>query len=137
MTFEEHLARHRQSDGSFDVAAAEADLAAEYASDGDELEQLAKRAAATERRRWESSNRNHLRKQWTEAQGSLDLEAMVPIGDSIVVPLGSMNTDRIAVRIEMVTKSHLDHLNAFMSEMEFWRHWRDLLGPNETISDAG
>jgi hypothetical protein len=136
MTFEEHLAHHRQADGSFDVAAAEADLAEEYANDGDELERLAKRAAASERRRWETSNRNHLRKQWSEAQGSLDLEAMVPIGDSIVVPLGAMNGDRIAVRIEMVTKSHLDHLNAFTSEMEFWRHWRSLLGPDETIGDA-
>lgn len=136
MTFEEHLANHRNADGSFDTAAAEADLAAEYAGDPQAVSDLAKKAASADRRRWESSNRGHLRKQWTARQGTLlDLDAMVPLGDNTVVTLGSMNQDRIQIRKDLVTKSHIDHLSAFTSEMEFWMHWRDLMDPTDTLSD--
>ena len=139
MTFEEHLANHHNADGSFNTAAAEADLATELAANPDALEDLARKAAASERRRWEASNTQHLRKQWEGRQGTLDidLEAMVPLGDSIVMPLGRMDLARIGIRKDNRTKTHLDENDAYAREMEFWLHWQTLLmDPSDTIADA-
>lgn len=136
MTFEEHLNRHRTADGEYDLAAAEKARADELRSMPEALDDLADKAANAERRRWESSNRDHLRKQFLAGQGSFaDMDARVPLGDSVVVRLGDMNHDRIRIRKDLRTRTHLDENRAYDAEMTYWLDRERRLGPGETLDD--
>lgn len=140
MRYEDHLENTRQGDGYDPAAAVEArmaELTAELADDPDVRETHARKIATQERRSFESSNRNHLKKQFSEAQGvlGLDFEAFVPLGDNVMVKLGKMNDDRIALRIELIDGQHFDHSKAWTLEREFWLRWRENLGPGDKLED--
>lgn len=138
MTFEEHLENHRNDDGSFDLVAAEADRAAELADNPDDLDRLAAKAAAQERRNWETRNSSHLRKQFSQPalSDALELGAMVQIGDSTVVRYGDMNHDRIRARKDIRTKTHLDESRTYIAEMDHWEQTEKMLADGETVADA-
>lgn len=140
MNFDEHLARHRNADGSYDLAAAEQARYQELSADPEVLDELARKAASAERRAWESSNREHLAAQFKAGQGvlpfeSLDLDAMVPLGGSVVVRLGDMNHDRIRLRKDLRTRKHIEENEAYRREMEFWFHVEGELPPDGTVGD--
>jgi len=140
MTFEEHLEQHRNEDGSYDLAAAEQarieDLRASYTDD--DLDRLAVKAAAQERRQWEKRNQGDLRKLMAQSALSpeLELDVMVPLGDSRVVAYGEMNRVRIQLRKDLRTKTHIDENRAFDDEMTHWFHTDHLLEDDETIAQA-
>jgi hypothetical protein len=138
MTFEEHLADHRNDDGSYDLAGAEDARAKELAEDPGAIESLARKAAKQERARWESQETTKLRKQFIQAALSpeLELDVMVPLGESTAVRYGEMNHDRIRLRKDLRTKVHLDEIRAFDAEMTHWLQTEPLLEDGETIADA-
>lgn len=135
---EEHLANHRNADGSYDLDAAEEDRRYELESDPAEVVKLAAKIAKQERIAWQAKETMNLRKQFAQPALSpeLDLELKVPIGDSTVVEYGAMNHDRIRLRKDMRLKVHLDELRAFDIEMTHWLHTEPLLHDGETINDA-
>ena len=140
MTFEDHLAHHRNADGSYDLAAAERALYQELAADPNVLDELARKAASNDRRAWEASNREHLAAQFKAGQGvldfdNLDLDAKVPLGGSVVVRLGEMNHDRIRLRKDLRTKKHIEENEAYRREMEFWFAAEALLPPDKNLGD--
>lgn len=138
MTFEEHLEGHRRPDGSYDLAAAEQDRAAELAADPEQIDQLAHKAAKNERAAWERRNSERLRKQfgWSALSPELELDALVPLGDGYPVPFGEMNRERIQLRKDFRTKGHLDEIRAYDAEMTHWLQTEPQLNPGETIAEA-
>lgn len=134
MTFDEHVQQHKQPDGTFDLDAAEAARAAELAGSPD----LAEKAAKTERRAWESANRDRLHKQFHQPalSPSLELDVKVPLGDNTAVELGDMNQVRIQIRKDLATRNHLNHTRAYDAEMTFWLDTEKLLPPGGTLGDA-
>jgi hypothetical protein len=138
VTFEEHLENHRNDDGSYDLAAAEADRADELAQSSEEIDRLAAKAAKQERKTWETRNGQQLRKQLAQPALSSDLEldTMVPLGESTAVRYGEMNHERIKLRKDMRTKTHLDELRAFDGEMTHWMQTEQVLDAGETIEQA-
>lgn len=142
MTFEEHLDNNRDADGNYDLAAAEADreaeILAELAENPDQLNRIAHKAAASERKAWETRNSNHLGKQVAQPalSESLELDAMVQIGGSTAVRLGDMNHVRIRSRKDLRTKVHLDESRTYVAEMDFWEQTERLLEDGETVAEA-
>jgi hypothetical protein len=138
MTFEEHLAYHRNDDGSYDLGAAEQARAKELAEDPTAIDSLARKAAKQERARWESQETTKLRKQFMQPALSpeLELDTMVPLGESTAVRYGEMNHDRIRLRKDLRTRVHLDELRAFDAEISHWLQTESLLGADENIGDA-
>lgn len=139
MTFDEHLAATRRADGTHDLAAAEQARYLELAQSPHILDELAHKAASAERRAWESQNREHLAAQFKIGQGEftfdLDLDAKVPLGDSIVVSLRDMNHERIRLRKDLRTRKHIDENRAYDREMSFWYAAEAMLPPGGTIGD--
>lgn len=138
MTFAEHLEHHRQEDGSYDLNAAEEDLAKELAHSPETIDALAAKAAKQARAAWERQETEKLRKQFQQSALSpdLELEVMVPLGNSEAVPLGDMNKIRIRLRKDLRTTSHLRELRAFEAEMTHWMNTETLIGDDETIAQA-
>lgn len=142
MTFEEHLENHRSADGSYDLVSAEADRAAELLAElgesPEQLNRIAQKAAASERKAWETRNSNHLGKQFSQPalSAALELDAMVQIGGSTVVRLGEMNHVRIRSRKDLRTKVHLDESRTYVAEMDFWDQTERLLEDGETVAEA-
>lgn len=138
MTFEEHLANHRNDDGSYDLAAAEQARADEIARTPGELAALAAKAAKQERAAWERKETNNLRKQFLQPalSSELELEVMVPLGDSVAVRYGDMDHKRIRLRKDLRTKVHLDESRAFDAEMTHWMQTEQLLDDGQTVGQA-
>lgn len=138
MTFDEHVQQHRNSDGTYDLAAAEQARADELEQEPGEMARLAKKAAQQERSTWEKSETANLRKQFAQPALSpaLELEVKVPLGDGIAVELGDMNHDRIRVREDLRTDHHLHEIRAYDAEMTFWQQTRRLLPPDTTVREA-
>lgn len=138
MTFEEHLADHRNDDGSYDLAAAEDSRAKELAEDSGAIDSLARKAAKQERAAWERNETASLRKQFVQPALSpeLELDIKVPLGDSTAVRFGEMNHVRIRLRKDLRTKVHLDEIRAFDAEMTHWLQTEPLLDDGETIEAA-
>lgn len=139
MTFQDHLENNRQGDG-YHLDGAEADRAAELAADPGAQHELAKKAAHAERLAYEAGNRERLHAEFKAGQqafdlGTLDTAVLVPLGDSVAVPLGEMNAERIRLRKDLRTKKHLDESEAFKREMEFWYAAEHLLPPGGSIED--
>ena len=108
------------------------------AGSSDDLERLAWKAAKQERAAWARENSGSLRKQFHQPALSpaLELDLMVPLGNSVAVEYGDMNQIRIQLRKDLRTKSHLDENRAFDSEMTHWLQTQGLLTPGETIANA-
>jgi hypothetical protein len=138
VTFEEHLENHRNPDGTYDLDAAEEDRRYEIETSSEEITKLAAKVARQERKAWQDRETSRLRKQFMQPALSteLELEIKVPLGESIVVEYGEMNTDRIKLRKDLRTKSHLDEIRAYETEMTHWFQTEPLLGPGETIAAA-
>jgi hypothetical protein len=138
MNFDEHLANHRNADGSYDLDAAEEDRRYEIETNPAEMVKLAAKAAKQERAAWQSNESQNLRKQFEQPALSPDLELdiKVPLGNGTVVRLGEMNPVRITIRKDMRTKTHLNEIRAFDAEMTHWLHTEPLLNNGETIEDA-
>lgn len=140
MTFDEHVRQHVTADGGFDIAAAEEARCAELLASPDALEDLARKAASDERRKWEARESEHLRNQFKAgfpAQGvlALDLDALVPLGESVSVELGEMTAPRIQTRKDIRTRTHLRESDAYGREMEFWYEVETLIPPGGTVRD--
>ena len=140
MNFEEHLDRHRNPDGTYDLAAAEADLCADLRSTPDALDELARKAAKHERRAWESSNRDRLHEVFKGTQGVLaldpdQLQVKVPLGGNIAVSLADMDRARVQLRKDLQTKRHLEHNEAWDREMRFWFGVEAVLDPGQIVRD--
>lgn len=137
MTFDEHVQKTQKPDGSFDLAEAAKSRLAELEQDEQAAEEMLRKAVESERRRWESRNRDYLKKQFgaqlTLDLGELDLEAKVPLGDDIVMELGSMGELEVRKREHLRTQSHLVELRAFDTEMTFWERIRELMPPGGNI----
>lgn len=138
MTFDEHVQRHKLPDDTYDLDAAEADRAAELAKSGPDVATLAAKAAKQERRNWESRNREALHKQFTQAALSpeLELDVLVPLGDSVAVELRDMDQVRIQIRKDLATDNFLRHSRSYDAEMTFWRNTERLLPPGGTIGGS-
>lgn len=138
MTFEEHVQNHRNQDGSYDLEAAEHARADEIAQTPGELAALAAKAAKQERAAWERKETTNLRKQFMQPALSteLELEVMVPLGDSVAVRFGDMDHKRIRLRKDLRTKIHLDEARAFDAELTHWMRTEQLLDDGQTISEA-
>lgn len=138
MTFEDHLEQCRNDDGSYDLNAAEQARAEELAENTDEIDRLAVKAARAERLAWERKQRDNLGKQFQQPALSpeLDVDAMVQIGDSTVLPYGEMDLKRIQLRKDLRTKVHLDENRAYDAEMTHWFNTIQLLADGETIAQA-
>ncbi len=138
MTFEEHLKDHRNDDGSYDLSATEAARADELAQEPEEIAKLAAKAAKQERAAWERSETASLRKQFMQPAlaPELELDVLVPLGDSTAVRYGEMNHVRIRLRKDLRLKVHLDESRAFDAEMTHWLQTEPLLNDGETIEAA-
>jgi hypothetical protein len=138
VTFEEHLQNHQNDDGSYDLEAAERARADEIARTPGEIAALAAKAAKHERTAWENKETANLRKQFMQPalSSELELEVMVPLGDSVVVRYGDMDHKRIRLRKDLRTKIHLDEARAFDAELTHWMRTEQLLDDGQTITDA-
>jgi hypothetical protein len=138
VNFDDHVFAHQNSDGSFDLDAAEEDFRYELETTPSELLKYAARAARSERKAWTDRETAHLRKQLVQPALSpaLELDAMVPLGDGTVVRLGDMNRDRISMRRDMRRRAHEDETRAYAAEVAFWERAEALLQGSETIDSA-
>lgn len=139
MTFEDHLDDFRDEDGNYDLAGAEQARAKELTNDPGAIGRLAAKAAATERRAWETRNSEQLRKQFGQAALSpeLDLDVLVPLGGSKAVRLGDMYRQRIRDRVDLRTDSHVRENEAFNAEIKFWRETDALLADDDvTVAES-
>jgi hypothetical protein len=138
MTFEEHLQNHRREDGSYDLAGAEQDRAKELAEDPEAINELAAKAAKQERALWERNETASLRKLFSQAALSpeLELDVMVPLGGSEARRYGDMDHARIRIRKDLRTKTHIDENRAFDVEITHWQQTEVLLNDGETIAEA-
>lgn len=137
-SFDEHVMNHRRPDGSYDLDAAEEDFRFSLENDTAALLKYAARTARQERRSWTDKETATLRKQFAQAalSPSLELDAMVPLGDGTAVRFGDMDQVRIAARKDMRRRSHADETRAFEAEMAFWSNVEFLIEGDETIEDA-
>jgi hypothetical protein len=140
MTFDDHVRQHITGDGSYDIAAAEAARVAELLATPDAIEELARKVASDERSKWETRARDHLRSQFKagfvqDSLFALDLDALVPLGDSVAVELGDMNEERIRIRKDIRTRVHLREGDAYAREMEFWFAVEAIIPPGGTVRD--
>jgi hypothetical protein len=142
MNFDEHLDRTRTPSGTYDLAAAAQsradEIAQELADNPGFRGEVAAKAAQSERRAWESRNRDNLKgafKQPTLPLEGVDLEAKVPLGADIVIEMGNMDVSSIRARMDLRTDFHIRELDAFGREMEFWRAVLRLLPPGGTVAD--
>lgn len=125
MSFADHLDQHRNGD-EYDLDAAETARAEEIVeqlkNSAVDLARVAAKAAKNERSQWSKRNTDSLRKQFAQPALSpaLELEVLVPLGESAAVELGDMNHERIPLRKDLRTKHHLDEIRTFDTEMTFW-----------------
>lgn len=138
MNFDDHVFAHQRTDGSFDLDAAEEDFRYELENSPAELLKYAARAARSERKSWTDRETAHLRKQFVQPALSptLELDAMVPLGDGTVVRLGDMNRERIVMRRDMRRRTHDDEKRAYAAEVAFWERIEQMLRGGETIEGA-
>lgn len=141
MDFSEHLEKTRRPDGSFDLAAAAEsradEIVAELAEDEESLRGMARKAANSERRNWESKNRDSLKKVFgQDTLPELDLEAKIPMGEDVVLELGKMRQPQVQIRKDLRTQVHLDENEAYATEMRFWYRIESVLRKGGTIADA-
>lgn len=138
MNFVDHVLNHPNSDGSFDLDAAEQDRALEITATPDEVAKLAAKVAKQERSTWMNQETAALRKQFAQPALSPELEpdVMVPLGNGTVVRLGEMNHSRIAIRRAMRRRAHDDERRAFSAEVAFWERIEQLLQRGETVEHA-
>jgi hypothetical protein len=138
VTFEEHLANHRNVDGTYDLDAAEEDRRYELETSPSEIVKLARKAAKHERKVWQDNETTRLRKQFVQPALSpdLDLAIKVPLGDSRAVDYGDMNHDRLRLRKDLRTETHINENRAFEAEMTHWTQTEQLLNNGETIAEA-
>lgn len=138
MNFEEHLTNHRNTDGTYDLDAAEEDRRHEIETTPQELVKLARKAAKQERTSWLSAETASLRRQFQQPalSPSLELDVMVPLGNGSVVRLGEMNHDRIVLRRDMRRRVHEDAAAAYAVEITHWEKTEQLLQRGETVEGA-
>lgn len=138
MKFGEHLENHRNTDGSYDLDAAEEDRRFEMESSGQEIARLTAKAAKQERSAWMNTETAALRKQFAQPALSAMLEpdVMVPLGNGTVVRLGEMNHARIAMRRSLRRRANDDENRAFVAEVAFWERIEQLLKSGETVEGA-
>lgn len=138
MNFDDHVFNHENADGSFDLDAAEEDFRHELESNPSEFIKYVARTARQERRSWTDRETANLRKQLAQPalSPSLELDAMVPLGDGTVVRLGDMNRERIVMRRDMRRRAHDDETRAYVAEVAFWERAEQLLQDGETIEGA-
>jgi hypothetical protein len=138
VTFEEHLENNRRTDGGYDFDGAEEDRRHEIETSPEEHIKLAAKAAKQEREAYLRQETAKLRKQFEQPalSASLELDVIVPLGDSTGVRLRDMNHIRIRTRKDMRTQTHINELRAFDAEMTHWLHTEPLLNNGETIGDA-
>ena len=134
-TFAEHLEATKGPDGEYRLDVAEAEHAKALAEDDSMAAKLAARAAKADRSAWEAANRNELKKQFAQPALSADLEldVLVPLGNSTAVPLRDMNEIRIRQRMDLRTRKHVDENDAYGREMEFWFQVLGNLPPGGTL----
>jgi hypothetical protein len=135
MNFADHVDATRQPDGTYDLAVAEVTRATELAADS--ADSLAAKAAHAERKQWERSEGDRLRKCYEQPvlDPSLDRDLKVKLGDNVVVRMGEMNLDRIRLRLDLRTQVHVRELRAFANEVDFYGGYAALLDPSERIDD--
>lgn len=138
MTFEEHLQKHRNADGTYDLDAAEEDRRYEIESTPGEVIRLAAKIAKQERDAYVNQETTKLRKQFEQPalSSSLELDVMVPLGGGTVIPFGEMNHIRIRTRKDLRVQVHLRESRAFDAEMTHWLHTETLLNDGETVAEA-
>lgn len=138
MNFDDHVFAHQNTDGSFDLDAAEEDFRHELESSPAEFLKYVARAARSERKAWTDRETANLRKQFLQPALSpaLELDAMVPLGDGTVVRLGDMNQIRIEMRRDMRRRAHDDETRAYVAEVAFWERVEQLLQAGETVEGA-
>jgi hypothetical protein len=138
MNFADHVWNHRNTDGSYDLDAAEQDRLAEITSSPQEVAKLAAKAAKQERSAWMSQETAALRRQFAQPalSPSLELDVMVPLGNGTAVRLGDMNRVRIAIRRDMRRRAHEDEVRAYAAEVTHWEKTEQLLKSGETVEGA-
>lgn len=138
MNFREHLENHRTADGKYDFDAAEEDRRHEIETNPEEHVRLAAKAAKQEREAFIRQETEKLRKQFEQPALSpaLELEILVPLGDSTAVRFGEMTPIRIRTRKDMRIQVHLRQVRAFDVELTHWLHTESLLLDGETIGEA-
>lgn len=138
MNFADHLWNHPNTDGSFDLDAAEQDRAMEITATPQEVAKLAAKVAKQERTAWMNQETAALRKQFAQPALTPELEpdVLVPLGNGTVVRLGEMNHSRIAMRRDMRRRAHADEQRAFAAEVAFWERIEQLLHSGETVELA-
>lgn len=138
MSFEDHLESTKNDDGTYNLAAAQDARTDEILDSDEETAAIARKAAQQERARWESNETKLLRKQFVQPPLSPDLdpEVKVPLGNDTAVRFDDMNLERIRIRKDLRTQSHLHEIRAFDAEMTYWGNTEELLDPGETIGDA-
>lgn len=138
MNFDDHVFNHQRPDGRFDLDAAEEDFRHELESSPREFVKYVARVARSERKSWTDRETANLRKQFLQRalSPSLELDAIVPLGDGTVVRLGDMNHERIEMRRDMRRRAHDDETRAYAAEVAFWERVEQLLVSGETIESA-
>jgi len=138
MNFADHVWNHRNTDGSYDLDAAEQDRLAEITSSPHEVAKLAAKAAKQERSAWLSQETAALRRQFAQPalSPSLELDVMVPLGNGTAVRLGDMTRVRIAIRRDMRRRAHDDEVRAYAAEVAHWERTEQFLQSGETVEGA-
>lgn len=138
MNFADHVWNHPNSDGSFNLDAAEQDRALDIAATPQEISKLASKAAKQERTAWMNQETASLRRQFAQPalSPSLELDVMVPLGNGTAVRLGDMDHVRITMRRDMRRRAHDDERRAYAAEVTHWEKTEQLLRGGETIEGA-
>lgn len=138
MNFADHVRNHPNSDGSFDLDAAEQERALDIESTPQEISKLAAKAAKQERTAWMSQETASLRRQFAQPalSPSLELDVLVPLGNGTAVRLGDMDHVRITMRRDMRRRAHEDEMRAFAAEVTHWEKTEQLLQSGETVEGA-
>lgn len=138
MTFDEHLARNKRADGTYDWTAAEearaAEIEAQLEGSPETRKAFARKAAATERRTRDTSERARHSKLFEQSQLALivedDLSVHFNLGESVSVELRDMNIDRTALRKDVVSTNFARQAGAFNREIRFLDTMREELSTN-------
>lgn len=128
----------RDVDGQYRKDEAEQRLAEEYEKDPTKLKEFARSAARHERAVWETLETALLRKQYQQPAllPDLELSLKVSLGESIAVAYGDMNRERIRIRKDLRTKTHIEENRAYDTEYTHWDNTEASLVATETIADA-
>ena len=136
MTFDEHVEAHRDETGAYDLDAAQKARKDELL-ESVEIEAIAWKAAADERRSWEKSQRERRNKVFDQPtiDSSESLEIHVPLYEGLTRKIGDLNADTLRIRKDRRATTHAREAYSYGREIQWIDHHLKLLGPTQTIRD--